>query len=74
MIYKVSYVVIGGKHPGAIINQDTPPEVGKKVKLGRLWFEITDVQDLLPPQGDFAYLHATCRPVEKEKEQESHPA
>ena len=64
MIYKVSYVVAGGYHPGAIINQSYPPQIGEKIQLGESWFEVTGVQDLLPPQGEFAYLHADCKPTE----------
>lgn len=63
MIYKVSYVVAGGSHPGAIINQDTPPDVGEEIQLNGKRFEIVEVIELLPPRDDLAYLHATCRPV-----------
>jgi len=63
MIYKVSYVVTGGGHPGAITNRDAPPQVGEIVKLGRKQFEVVEVSDLVPPQGDFAFLHVTLRPV-----------
>ncbi|MBN1876606.1 MAG: hypothetical protein JXA33_20440 [Anaerolineae bacterium] len=63
MIYKVSYVVTGAAHSGAIINQDTAPQVGEIVELGHEMFEVIEVMDLLPPQGDFAYLHVTCRPL-----------
>jgi hypothetical protein len=31
--------------------------------LGNEEYEIIDVAELMPPRGDFAYLHATCRPV-----------
>lgn len=65
MIYKVSYVVVGGSHPGAIVNQDTPPDVGQEIQLNGEQFEIVEVIELLPPHDDLAYLHATCRPVEK---------
>jgi hypothetical protein len=65
MIYKVSYVVVGKPHPGAIVNVDTPPRVGDQVKLGDELFEVVEVLDLVPPRGDFAFLHATCRPVEE---------
>ncbi|MGQ9467504.1 MAG: hypothetical protein ACUVXE_08895 [Anaerolineae bacterium] len=65
MIYKVSYVVLGGQHPGAIVNQDTPPRLGEVVVLGQNRFEVVEVTDLIPPRGDFAYLHVTLRPVEK---------
>nr|MBN1229915.1 hypothetical protein [Anaerolineae bacterium] len=61
MIYKVSYVVIGGEHPGAIANADEPPKVGDIVKLGRHEFKVLDVMELMPPRGGFAFLHATCQ-------------
>jgi hypothetical protein len=64
MIYKVSYVVIGGGHPGAMINQEFPPEIGKEVQLGGKVFRIVEVSELLPPMGDFAFLHVTCRPIQ----------
>jgi hypothetical protein len=63
MIYKVSYVVVGGHHPGVIVNQDTPPRVGDVVVFGGERFRILEVTDLIPPRGDFAYLHVTARPV-----------
>jgi hypothetical protein len=69
MIYKVSYVVVGGKHPGAIMNQDIPPEIGSEIQLGKINCEVVEVQDLLPPQGGFSYLHATCRIVDEMEEQ-----
>ena len=65
MIYKVSYVIIGGRQPGAIINQDHTPYIGEKVQIGELWYKVQEVKDLLPPQGNFAYLHVTCRPAEQ---------
>ena len=61
MIYKVSYVVVGGDYPGAIVNQDTPPQLGEVVELGEDEFEIIEVTDLIPPQGDFAYLHVSVK-------------
>ncbi|MFN2109821.1 MAG: hypothetical protein ACK2UI_09175 [Anaerolineae bacterium] len=66
MIYKVSYVVIGGQHGGMVINQDEAPQVGHQIELGGQMCEIIEVQELVPPMGDFAYLHATCRALEKE--------
>jgi hypothetical protein len=63
MVYKVSYVVEGGKHPGAIINTDIEPKVGDVVKFDGRTFEITEVDELMPPSGDFGFLHATCRIV-----------
>jgi hypothetical protein len=65
VIYKVSYVVVGGSHPGAIINQDVPPQTGDHIEFDGGRFKITEVIELLPPQGGFSYLHATCEPIEE---------
>jgi hypothetical protein len=65
VIYKVSYVVVGEPHPGKIVNLDTPPQVGDQIELDNAMFEVVEVIDLAPPRGDFAYLHATCRPVKE---------
>ncbi len=64
MIYKVSYVVLGGL-PGIIRNQSHPPQVGERIEIGEHLCEVVEVVELLPPQDDYAYLHATCRPVEE---------
>jgi hypothetical protein len=66
VIYKVSFVVQGGTHPGGIQNLDKRPEIGDRLELGKNRFEIIEVLEIIPPRGDFAYLHATCRPVETE--------
>ena len=65
MIYKVSYVVIGEPHSGAIVNLDTAPCAGDRVQVGDQLCEVIEVIDLVPPRGDFAYLHVTCRPVQE---------
>jgi hypothetical protein len=62
--YKVSYVVVGGEHPGAIANEIERPCVGGRVRIGRDMFEIVEIHEVLPPREDFAFLHATVRPVE----------
>jgi hypothetical protein len=68
MIYKVSFVVQGGTHPGGIQNLDERPKLGDILTLGNQKFEIVEVMEIIPPRGDFAYLHATCRPIDgKEK-------
>ncbi|MFQ5398548.1 MAG: hypothetical protein ACE5E7_03020 [Anaerolineae bacterium] len=59
--YKVSYVVEGGMHPGAIMNVDERPQVGDEVIFGEHVFEIIEVLELMPPSGHFGFLHATCR-------------
>ncbi len=64
MIYKVSYVVKGGDHPGAIVNEDEKPELGQKVTLGNKEFEVIEVVDLMPARGDFSFLHVTVKAIE----------
>ncbi|HIP96031.1 MAG: hypothetical protein J7M16_05635 [Anaerolineae bacterium] len=68
MIYNVSYVVLGGDHPGQMQSQENCPRVGERMQLGDLLVEIVEVRELMPPMGDFAYLHVTCRPVQAEQE------
>jgi hypothetical protein len=65
-IYKVSYVIVGKDHPGTILNQDHMPRVGDKVQLGNETFEIIEVLELVPPRGEFHYIHVTCRPADKQ--------
>jgi hypothetical protein len=67
MIYKVSYVVVGQPDLGEIVNLDTPPRVGDRVTLGDEPCEVIEVIDLIPPRENFAYLHVTCRPIQKAK-------
>ena len=69
MIYKVSYVVIDKPNLGAIVNLDTPPRVGDRIKLGSKLCEVAEVVDLVPPRDDFAYLHVTCRVLAEEDEE-----
>ncbi len=59
--YKVSYVVLDSKHPGAIISEDRRPEVGEEVTFDNHVFEIVEVAELMPTIGNFGFLHATCR-------------
>jgi hypothetical protein len=62
-VYKVSFVILGGNQPGTIVNLSRSPQVGEKVKLGEGFYRVEEVVDLLPPRGDFHYVHVTCRPV-----------
>ena len=64
-IYKVSYVIVGIDHPGMILNQEEMPQKGERVLLGDKTFEVIEVLELVPPRGDFHYIHVTCRPVSK---------
>jgi hypothetical protein len=63
MIFKVSYVVLGGEHPGAIRNQREAPRPGQRVRLGKQSFEVVEVSEIIPPRDDFQFLHATLRPL-----------
>ena len=68
MIYKVSYVVVGGKkkYPGGVMNQTERPKVGQRIQLGNMEFEIMEVASVMPPNDDFEFLHATVKPIEDE--------
>jgi hypothetical protein len=66
-IYKVSYVIIGDDNPGSILNQDHMPVQGERVILGNKTFEVVEVLELVPPRGDFHYVHVTCRPMTSDK-------
>ena len=61
-VYKVSYVIIGNDHPGTILNQDHMPQQGEQVQLGVDMFEVLEVLELMPPRGEFHYIHVTCQP------------
>jgi hypothetical protein len=60
-IYKVSYVVRGEDHPGAILNTDRPPRVGERVHIGAREFTVVEVVELIPPREEFHFLHATVK-------------
>jgi hypothetical protein len=65
MIYKVSYVVLGGQYPGGIQNVTERPEPGDTVQIGPMMFEIMEVHEIMPPREDFQFLHATVKPLEE---------
>ena len=64
MIYKVSFVVLDDAHPGGIQNLDHQPVVGEELAVGDVRFQILEVTELLPPFGDYSYLHVTCRRID----------
>jgi len=66
-IYKVSYVIIDKDNPGMILNQTYAPQKGEIVQLGNELFEIIEVLELVPPRGEFHYIHVTCKAVKKSK-------
>lgn len=61
-VFKVSYVVRGEDHPGAIVNVEARPDVGDHVDLGGRGFTVLEVFELIPPRGDFHFLHVTLQP------------
>ncbi len=63
IIYKVSIVVLGRRDIGRIQNMEQEPQPGHIVYLNDEPYEIVEVMELMPPRGNFVYLHATCRPV-----------
>jgi hypothetical protein len=65
-VYKVSYVIIGNDHPGTILNQDHMPQQGEHVQLGVDIFEVIEVLELMPPRGEFHYIHVTCQPWQQD--------
>lgn len=67
MIYKVSYVILGGKDKGGIKNQAERPKVGDRVRFGRSTYEVTEVKEIMPPRDDFQFLHATAKPVARKQ-------
>ena len=57
----------GSSQPGGIINLDHAPEVGEIFKVGSDELEILEALELIPPRGDFHYIHVTCKPKDQEK-------
>lgn len=64
IIYKISYVITGIQHPGAILNAHERPQPGDQVKIGSDLFEVVETFDLAPPQGNFYHVQANCRPID----------
>ena len=63
MICKVSLVVPNSAHAGAIIDLPAIPVVEDQIPLGDAVVEVLEVMELLPPRGDFHFIHATCQLV-----------
>lgn len=64
-IYKVSYVTVDHNNPGSIMNQDRMPQKGDHIWLRNDEFEVIEVLELVPPRGEFHYIHASCRRIAK---------
>ncbi len=63
--YKLSVVVLGRHDIGGIQNLDKEPRPGDVLTFGTEIYKIVELVELMPPRGEFVYLHATCQPVEK---------
>ena len=64
MVYKLSIVIPGSAHAGAIIDTSEMPNVGDRLRVGETTVEVLEVMELLPPRGDFRFVHATCKIAE----------
>ncbi|MCC6187892.1 MAG: hypothetical protein IT318_02565 [Anaerolineales bacterium] len=63
MICKLSIVIPGGTHAGAILDRPRPPQVGERIQLADVTVEVIEVTELLPPRGDFRFIHVTAHLV-----------
>lgn len=63
MVCKLSIVIPGAPQGGAIIDVSAIPQVGDQIQMGNSRVEVIEVMELLPPRGDFHFVHATCRLV-----------
>lgn len=60
-VWKVSYVVKDSDLPGGILNLDHAPQPGEVLPVANSQFEVIEVFELIPPKGDFHYIHVTCQ-------------
>jgi hypothetical protein len=67
MACKVSIDLPGSPRAGAIIDLPAIPNVGDQVALGDSIVEVLEVMELLPPRGDFRFVHANGRLVGEHK-------
>ena len=63
MICKLSIVIPGSPHNGAIINTTALPQVGDRLPVGDMLVEVLEIKELLPPSGNFHFVHVTCQEV-----------
>ena len=63
-VWKVSYIVKGSSQPGGIINLKYAPKPGDVFEVGNNALEILEALELIPPRGEFHYVHVTCKAKE----------
>jgi hypothetical protein len=59
--WKVSYIVKESSQPGGIINLKHAIAAGDIIKVGNDELEILEAEELIPPRGEFHYVHVTCK-------------
>jgi hypothetical protein len=63
VVCKLSIVIPGASHGGAILDRPNVPRVGEHLDLGDITVEVIEVTELLPPRGDFRFIHVTAHIV-----------
>ena len=69
-IYQVSFVIKGSDHPGGIVKLDKKLFKGEIHQISGLFLVVIEVIELMPPRGDFYYIHTTCQIRESTKKAE----
>jgi hypothetical protein len=59
VVCKLSIVIPEGGHAGAILDAASIPEPGDNLQLGPVTVKVLEVRELLPPRGDFRFVHVT---------------
>ena len=64
MVCKLSIVIPGSPHSGAILNTTALPQVGDRLPVGDILVEVVELKELLPASSNFHFVHVTAREVE----------
>jgi hypothetical protein len=67
MVCKVSIVIPGSPHSGAIINTTALPQVGDHLPVGEALVEVVEIKELLPSSENFHFVHVTGREIRKDE-------
>jgi len=59
VVCKLSIVIPGGQHAGAILDAASIPAQGDVLQLGSVAVKVVEVRELLPPRGEFHFVHVT---------------
>jgi hypothetical protein len=65
MVCKLSIVIPGSPHSGAILNTTTLPQVGDRLPVGDIVVEVVELKELLPASGNFHFVHVTAKEVDR---------